>query len=149
MTREVGTPPAARAPSHFRPLTEERCRELLASRHEGRIAWAAPDGPQLLPVSYVLHRGEVAFRTSPYGVLSQLQRPTLVAFEIDDLRPADGVGWSVLVRGLAEPVTSPSDLSTLWADQELVPWATGTRNLVVLVRERSISGRSVSAPRAG
>jgi nitroimidazol reductase NimA-like FMN-containing flavoprotein (pyridoxamine 5'-phosphate oxidase superfamily) len=137
--------PAATA---FHALTEERCRELLASRHEGRIAWEAPDGPQLLPVSYVLHHGEIAFRTSPYGVLSQLQRPTPVAFEIDDLHPDDGVAWSVLVRGRAEPVTSAVDLAALWGTPELVPWATGTRNLVILVTARSISGRAVTARHA-
>lgn len=133
--------------AQFRALTEERCRELLASRHEGRIAWEAPDGPQLLPVSYALHHGEIAFRTSPYGVLSQLRAPTPVAFEIDDLHPADGVAWSVLVRGRAEPVTASIDLAALWGTADLVPWASGTRNLVILVRERSISGRAVTAPR--
>jgi hypothetical protein len=45
-------------------LTEARCRELLASRHEGRSAWTPPDGLQMLPVSHALHEGEVAFRTS-------------------------------------------------------------------------------------
>lgn len=135
-------PAAARSQA----LTEDRCRELLASRHEGRVAWEAPDGPQLLPVSYTLHHGEVAFRTSPYGVLSQLRRPTAVAFEIDDLHPDDGVAWSVLVRGRAEPVTSAVDLAALWGTPELVPWATGTRNLVILITGRSISGRAVRAP---
>jgi uncharacterized protein len=134
--------------SHFRTLSEERCRELLASRHEGRIAWAAPDGPQLLPISYMLYNGEVAFRTSPYGALSQLHRPTMVAFEIDDIQPATGHAWSVLVRGRAEPVTRAFDLATLWGSEEMVPWAAGTRNMVVLISERSISGRSVKAPYA-
>jgi nitroimidazol reductase NimA-like FMN-containing flavoprotein (pyridoxamine 5'-phosphate oxidase superfamily) len=133
---------------HFHALSEERCRELLASRHEGRIAWAAPDGPQLLPVSYALHNGQVAFRTSPYGVLSQLRRPTMVAFEIDDIQSEAGIGWSVLVRGRAQPVTRSFDLATLWGKQEMVPWATGTRNLVILVSEHSISGRAVKAPYA-
>ena len=133
----------------FHALSEERCRELLSSRHEGRIAWTAADGPQLLPVSYTLHEGQVAFRTSPYGVLSQLRAPTLVAFEIDDIQPATGVGWSVLVRGRAAPVTGSLALAALWADDELVPWATGTRTLVVLIEEHAISGRAVQAPRAG
>jgi nitroimidazol reductase NimA-like FMN-containing flavoprotein (pyridoxamine 5'-phosphate oxidase superfamily) len=132
----------------FHALPEARCRELLASHHEGRIAWEAPDGPQLLPVSYALHHGQIAFRTSPYGVLSQLRLPTPVAFEIDDLHPADGVAWSVLVRGRADPMTTSIDLAALWASSDLVPWATGTRNLVILVTERSISGRAVTAPHA-
>jgi nitroimidazol reductase NimA-like FMN-containing flavoprotein (pyridoxamine 5'-phosphate oxidase superfamily) len=96
----------------------------------------------------VLHNGEVAFRTSPYGVLSQLRRPTMVAFEVDHIELAAGVGWSVLVTGRAKPVTGSFDLATLWRKEEMVPWATGTRNLVILIRERSISGRAVKAPHA-
>ena len=137
-----------RTSGHFRALSEERCRELLASHHQGRIAWTAADGPQLLPVSYALHNGDVAFRTSPYGALSQLRRPTMVAFEIDDIQPGNGTAWSVLVRGRAEPVTNASSLAALWSSEELVPWATGTRNLVILIRERSISGRALKAPHA-
>lgn len=137
-----------RTSGHFHTLSDERCRELLASRHEGRIAWAAPDGPQLLPVSYALYNGQVAFRTSPYGALSRLQQPAMVAFEIDDIRLDTGIGWSVVVRGRAAPVTNSVDLAAMWGDDELVPWATGTRNLVVLISEHTISGRSVKAPYA-
>ena len=131
---------------HFHRLPEARCRELLAAQHEGRVAWNAPDGPQLLPVSYGMHNGEVAFRTSPYGVLSMLRGPTLVAFEIDHIDPEAGTGWSVLVRGRAQAVTRSFDLATLWSSDDVVPWATGTRNLFIQISERSISGREVKAP---
>jgi nitroimidazol reductase NimA-like FMN-containing flavoprotein (pyridoxamine 5'-phosphate oxidase superfamily) len=136
------------ASGHVHTLSEERCRELLGSHHEGRIAWTAADGPQLLPVSYTLYDGQVAFRTSPYGALAQFAGPTMVAFEIDDIEPVAGVGWSVLVRGRAEPVTRAFPLATLWADQEMTPWASGTRNLVVLIEEHSISGCQLKAPYA-
>ncbi|GAB2577668.1 pyridoxamine 5'-phosphate oxidase family protein [Microlunatus antarcticus] len=137
-----------RTSGHLHVLDEERCRALLASHHQGRIAWNAGDGPQLLPVSYALHLGEVAFRTSPYGALAQLRRPTMVAFEIDEIDPVAGAGWSVLVRGRAEPVTRADDLATLWGQEGMVPWATGTRNLVLRIAEHSISGRAVRAPYA-
>jgi hypothetical protein len=133
---------------HFHRLTEERCRDLLASRRQGRIAWNSPDGPQLLPVSYGLHAGQVAFRTAPYGVLSELREPTLVAFEIDEIDPQAGTGWSVLVRGRAEAVTRSQDLTLLWSGEVGVPWAPGTRNLYILITEHSISGRAVKAPYA-
>jgi uncharacterized protein len=137
-----------RTSSHFQVLTEDRCRQLLASRREGRIAWAAPDGPQLLPISYALHVGQVVFRTSPYGPLAEFRLPTMVAFEIDQIDSAAGVGWSVLVRGRAQPMTSAYDLAAVWGKEGLVPWATGTRNLVILIDEHSISGRAVRAPYA-
>jgi len=142
------TPSADQPSGHFHQLTEERCRELLASRRQGRIAWNSPDGPQLLPVSYGLHAGQVAFRTAPYGVLSQLRNPTMVAFEIDDIDPEAGTGWSVMLRGRAEAVTRSQDLSLLWGGEVGVPWAPGTRNLYILISEHSISGRAVKAPYA-
>jgi hypothetical protein len=140
------TASSPQASGHFQSLSEERCRELLASRRQGRIAWNSPTGPELLPVSYGLHAGQVAFRTAPYGVLSQLRHPTMVAFEIDDINPEAGTGWSVLVRGRAEAVTRSQDLSMLWGGEVGVPWAPGTRNLYILIHERSISGRTVKAP---
>ena len=133
---------------HFQTMDEERCRALLASRRQGRIAWESPDGPQLLPVSYGLYNGQVAFRTSPYGVLSDLKKPTRVAFEIDEIDPDAGTGWSVVVRGRAEAVTSSTELSMLWTSETGVPWAPGTRNLYILVTEHTISGRVVKAPYA-
>ena len=133
---------------HFHTMTAERCRALLASRRQGRIAWESPDGPQLLPVSYGLYNGQVAFRTSPYGVLSELKEPTRVAFEIDDIDPEAGTGWSVLVRGRAEAVTSSRELTMLWTSETGVPWAPGTRNLYILISEHTISGRVVKAPYA-
>lgn len=131
---------------HFRPLTQEECQQRLAAHHAGRVAWEAGDGPMLLPVSYEMHLGKVSFRTSPYGVLSRLVEPTNVAFEIDEIDMAAGTGWSVLVRGRAQAVTSTYALTSLWKLEGIVPWATGTRNLFISIETRSVSGRQVKAP---
>ena len=58
--------------SEFRRISPARCQELLESQIVGRIAWQAADGPQILPVTYAWHQGMIIFRTSPYGVLSEL-----------------------------------------------------------------------------
>lgn len=65
------------------------------------MAWNAPDGPQVLPVTYGVYAGDIVFRTSPHGVLAQLDNPTIVAFGIDDLDQAHRAGWSVVARGRA------------------------------------------------
>ena len=44
----------------------------------GRIAWQAANGPQILPITYTWHDDGLVFRTSPYGVLSELVRPKAV-----------------------------------------------------------------------
>lgn len=125
----------------FRPLDDKQCRDLLAAHHVGRIAWQAADGPLVLPVTYVYRDECVVFRTSPYGVISELIRPTDVALQIDGLDEQHRSGWSVLVQGRAEAVAEPADLVNLWTVDGLVPWAPGVRNLFIRVRPRRVTGR--------
>lgn len=127
-------------------LSAARCQELLAGHTAGRVAWNAPDGPQVLPVNYALYAGDVVFRTSPYGALSQLRQRTNVAFEIDDIDEEHGTGWSVLVLGSAKAVAHNDDLVRLWSSDVVVPWASGTRNLFIAISPRTVTGRIVRAP---
>lgn len=127
-------------------MTAEECREHLASASMGRVAWDVGGLQQILPVNYVVHAGQVVFRTSPYGSLAFLHRPTSVAFEVDRVDELAGTGWSVVVQGRAEAVTLPQELGDLWARPDLVPWAPGTRNLIISITPHAISGRIVRAP---
>lgn len=129
----------------FVELTEGRCRELLGSSHVGRVAWHSDDGLQILPVSYACHQGEIVFRTSPYGALSQLVQPTEVAFEVDELDQQLQTGWSVVVRGRTAPVREPAEMVRVWTIDGLVPWASGTRNLFIRIIPTRISGRTLQS----
>lgn len=126
-------------------LGHDACVALLAQHSVGRIAWLGADGPQILPVSYAWIDDGVVFRTSPYGVLSQLVRPTEVAVEIDELDPVHQRGWSVVVEGLAEAVGQPDRLLRWWRIDDVEPWAPGTRNLFLRITPRRISGRRLDA----
>jgi uncharacterized protein len=132
--------------SSFQELSVARCQELLAGQTTGRVAWNAPDGPQVLPVSYALDVGDIVFRTSPYGALSQLRVRTNVAFEIDDIDAEQGTGWSVVARGSAQAVVQARHLERLWSDDGRVPWAAGTRNLFIAITPRTLTGRIVRRP---
>ena len=72
---------------------------LLRAAHIGRVAWTAPDGPHVLPVSSLYRNNCIMFRTSPSGVLSTLRTRSKVAFEIDDIGHDEA--WSVVARGIA------------------------------------------------
>lgn len=85
------------------------------------------------------------FRTSPYGLLSALERHARVAFEVDDIDEDGQMGWSVLVTGSAEKVTRQYTLTTLWKEGP-VPWASGTRNLFIAITPDSSTGRKARAP---
>jgi nitroimidazol reductase NimA-like FMN-containing flavoprotein (pyridoxamine 5'-phosphate oxidase superfamily) len=131
--------------SHFREIPRDECEALLAAQRTGRVVWNAPDGPEVLPVTYGVYAGDIVFRTSPQGVLAQLDNPTIVAFEIDDLDQAHRAGWSVVVRGRARGIVAPHELVRLWTQPDVVPWAPGTRNLWIGISIRTISGRRVKA----
>jgi uncharacterized protein len=131
--------------SEFRAITPARCEELLQSQSVGRIAWQAADGLQILPVTYAWYEGTIIFRTSPYGVLSELVRPTDVALEIDELDQDSRRGWSVVVQGRAQGVAEPDQLVRMWTVGGVVPWAAGVRNVFIQVTPRRVTGRVVAA----
>jgi hypothetical protein len=129
----------------FTPISPTRCRELLRSQNIGRVAWQAADGLQILPVTYAVHDGTIIFRTSPYGVLSELIRPTDVALEIGELDQESRRGWSVVVQGRAQGVAEPAQLVRSWTVGGLVPWASGVRNVFIQIIPQRITGRDVPA----
>ena len=128
----------------FSAIGPEQCVELLTGHSIGRVAWQSAEGQQILPVTYAWFEGAVVFRTSPYGVLSDLIRPTDVAFEVDELDQDHHRGWSVVVHGRARAAES-GDLARMWAVGSVVPWATGTRNLFIQITPDRLSGRRVAA----
>ncbi|MGO4596396.1 pyridoxamine 5'-phosphate oxidase family protein [Terrabacter sp. 2RAF25] len=129
-------------------LSPADCQALLESRSIGRIGWSAGDGPQIFPISYACVADLIVFRTSPFGVLSELVRPAQVVFEVDELDERAHSGWSVIARGRAQAVASPALLTHLWTLDGAEPWAAGTRNLFIGIEVARLSGRSFGAHRA-
>src|SRR5688500_5007952 len=93
--------------------------------------------PVVVPVNHVLDGEDIIFRTSPHTDLGRQMIRGQVAFEVDDFDEFNECGWSVLVQGTAEY----DDSDELWPDDRPRPWAEGTRNLVVRIRPRLITGR--------
>lgn len=122
-------------------LSPAECQALLESRTIGRIGWTAGDGPQIFPVSYACVADLIVFRTSPFGVLSELVRPAQVVFEVDELDEGGHSGWSVIARGRAQAVASPALLTHLWTVDGAEPWAAGTRNLFIGIEVERLTGR--------
>ena len=106
-------------PVLFQHLPPEECRELLAAKSVGRVAFNGPDGPQVLPVNYVVHRRSIFFRTAAGSALGNAMRNTPVAFEIDDIDEVLQSGWSVVAVGEADLVDDPDLLVELWETKVL------------------------------
>lgn len=131
-----------RGRAHLEELPPDTCRLLLEEHGVGRVGFDSTGGPVILPVNYQIVNESIVFRTSPAGTLAQLRRRTPVAFEVDGIDETSHRGWSVLVRGFAEVVTSDHQLTQLWRTGP-VPWASGTRNLFIALTCESVTGRRI------
>lgn len=129
----------------FTSLPATECLALVGSHAIGRVGWNSIDGLQILPVTYVVSEGMIAFRTSPYGALAELRNVMQVAFEVDEFDEATRTGWSVLVRGTSRAAVDSDQLVRLWQHDEPVPWATGDRNLFITISQDHLSGRVISS----
>jgi len=143
MTIEADGPaPAGR----FEELTEAECQMLLGSRTVGRLGFMTADGPQIIPVNYVVQGSHIIFRTASYTRLGRDVPDTRVAFEIDDIDESVRNAWSVLAVGAAERIDDEDEALDFWDRKLLDPWAVGTRTLLIRIRVSGISGRRVAAP---
>jgi nitroimidazol reductase NimA-like FMN-containing flavoprotein (pyridoxamine 5'-phosphate oxidase superfamily) len=129
----------------FSAIAPARCAELLSTQSVGRVAWLAPDGLQILPVTYIFSDGRIVFRTSPDSVLSELSNLSDVVFEVDQIDQRNHRGWSVVARGQAQAVVEPREQDRLLTDAGVVPWAPGDRNMLIEITPGKMTGRTVSA----
>ena len=97
-----------RSESEIEVLSEDQCRELLPSRDLGRIGFSISDQPEIFPVNYVADGSVVVFRTAP-GTKLQRAITSRVAFEVDSWDLENRVGWSVVLKGVAQEVTTGID----------------------------------------
>jgi hypothetical protein len=125
----------------FEVLSEEQCRGLLESRDLGRVAFAIGDQPEILPVNYAVDGAVVVFRTAPDTRLAQspLSR---VAFEVDHWDQEMQSGWSVVVKGVAQEVTTALDpFAAALRSRKVVPAAPGERETWIAIYPSEITGR--------
>ena len=129
-------------------LSREECLKLLASHHFGRVAVAgATDAPVIRPVNYVFDQSSqsVVFRTAQGSKFSALLRAAKAAFEIDGIDEQTRTGWSVIIVGVAEEVTRPTELDRL-NRLGLDPWVSGTKPHWMEVRAWTVAGRRIVLP---
>lgn len=127
-------------------VSRDDCLRLLAQNRSqvGRLALVDGLHPVIFPVNYVLHGEDIVFRTAAGTKLDGALHGANVAFEVDDLDEEHHVGWSVLVKGRAELVTSKQDLQYL-ETLPLRPWSDHAKPNWIRVVPESVSGRRVSS----
>jgi len=120
-----------------------RCLELLATnqRGVGRLALVEADALTILTVNYALVEDRIVFRTAHGSRFGAPGAARSVAFEIDHVDAATRTGWSVVVRGDAEVVTSKGQLFHL-AATPLQAWGADPDRWV-MIHPDTITGRRV------
>lgn len=83
---------------HFRELTDEESRALLARNQVGRLAFAHRDRIDIEPIHYTYADGWLYGRTTPGAKLEAVSHDRWVAFEVDEIDAL--FDWrSVVVKG--------------------------------------------------
>jgi len=128
-------------PDVLQVLTEAQCRDLIASRDIGRIAFSIGDELEIFPVNYAADGSVIVFRTAVDGKLRNAVMRR-VAFEVDGWDPDTGVGWSVVVKGTAQEVTHGIDpFAAALRERPVYPLAPGEREEWIAVYPSEVSGR--------
>ncbi|MFF7250218.1 pyridoxamine 5'-phosphate oxidase family protein [Embleya sp. NPDC008237] len=120
------------------PMSERECHARLATHEVGRLAGGTDHVPWVLPVNYTSHGRDIFFTTRPGSPLADLRGP--VAFEVDDVDRYARLGWSVLVIGVAEPVTDPVEIAGL-TEAGVGAWPADRGELWFRVRPGRVTGR--------
>jgi nitroimidazol reductase NimA-like FMN-containing flavoprotein (pyridoxamine 5'-phosphate oxidase superfamily) len=123
-------------------LSDAECVKLLRSHDLGRIAVVDQEvRPLIFPINYFFDEGVVVFRTAP-GTKLALAPGAYISFEIDGWDPDQGIGWSVLVQGIAHDITqsrgAPTGRMRFWPVHPVAP---GSREHWVGIWANEITGR--------
>lgn len=120
-------------------LSPSRSWALLRENQQGRLAVATETGPDIFPVTFVVDRGSVVFRTAA-GAKLDASDAKPVALEADGVDAAEGSAWSVVVKGLAREVRGLHEsLDALFLP--LSPLHPGAKPHLVRIEVTSITGR--------
>lgn len=135
---------AAEAPPGLTALSEQDCRVLLASSRVGRVLVSLDAMPAAFPVNFVVHGGDVVFRTAPGTKMSAAVAHTVVGFEVDEIDHARRSGWSVLAVGMSRVVDDEAEIAELDAIG-LDSWWSLPFARYVRIEIQRISGRRIVA----
>jgi len=139
----AGGTPASDWTNEMVTLSRDECLRLLASQTFGRLA-VAMDTPVIRPINYVFDEPSqsVVFRTADGSKLHALLLAGNAAFEIDGIDPGSETGWSVIIVGMTEEITSLSEIRRL-NRLGVKPWTPGRKPHWMRIRAWTVSGRRI------
>lgn len=122
-----------------RNLDKDTVWRLLAEHPYGRLAVEAAGLVDIFPVNHVVHQHKLYFRTAQGSKLSSLIVNDQVAFEIDEVTPANVVR-SVVVHGKARRLETRAEIEAAEA-LPLRSWAPALKYNCVVIDVETATGR--------
>lgn len=131
------------APTGMIEMSTADCWARLRDTDVGRIAVIDGSVPDIFPVNYCVHEGDIVIRTEAGTKLAAATLMTAVAFEIDEIDPATHKGWSVVVKGSGR---EPEQLEEQLAldDLGLEPWVEAPKSRWLIVTPTEVTGRRIA-----
>jgi hypothetical protein len=129
------------SPRLLTELTRGQSLRLLASVRLGRIVFTHRALPAIRPVNHLLDGEDEVIRTHPGAAIVVDTGPAsgvVVAYEADAIDPGTGLGWSVIVTGIARQVTGHDDVARY--KQLLQPWVAGDMSQVIRISPEIVTG---------
>jgi nitroimidazol reductase NimA-like FMN-containing flavoprotein (pyridoxamine 5'-phosphate oxidase superfamily) len=136
--------PATVAAAEFMPMDPAQSLRLLATAAFGRLVFTSKAMPAVRPVNHVIDDDEIVLCTSlpgrsvPYTGGVPLPDGTVVAYEADALDTTMRTGWSVVVVGLAKPITDPARIHR--CQERLAPWVQQPGNDWISIHPHTVTG---------
>jgi nitroimidazol reductase NimA-like FMN-containing flavoprotein (pyridoxamine 5'-phosphate oxidase superfamily) len=124
-------------------LDRQQCLALASNEPVGRLAVSVDALPAVFPVNFAIASEDVVFRCTVGTKFAAATMGSVVAFEVDSFDAGEEEGWSVLIQGVAEEVTDPTDQAAL-AALPLVSWGLGdAADRFLRIRTTLMSGRRI------
>ena len=129
----------------FEELGRDECLALASTQSLGRLGVVVDGSPLVLPMGFVLDGETIVLQTNQ-GAKTLHAPLTSVSFEVDHVDWEQGVGWSVLIQGIGEDISTAIDerseaLRSLAAHS----WAPPPADRWLTIVPRTITGRRVRA----
>ena len=126
--------------------TLSRCEAvgLLVGATIGRVVFTVAALPAVVPVTFAVRDEAIVLRTSADTRLAVAADGGVLAFEVDEVDPQKGTGWSVVITGVAEVVTDPAQCADIRS--AVVPLAPGKHEIHVRLPLTVVTGRRIADP---
>lgn len=94
----------------------------------------------ILPVNFVVDGETVVFSSGEGDKLDAIRQGRMITFEADTVELALQAGWSVLIIGTAEVITSPAQINRI-EQLHLAPWVSQPSRVFIRLVATKITGR--------